>query len=258
MDAACSTRSGRTALVLFTRAPEREGKAFGLGRRVDRRLAECLVERTLQTLAAALSADASVALVTDGALSEERLAVLRAAGAEPLELRQQGAGFEERFLGALEAVAALGFDRIVAIGSDTPELSAQDLRRALEAEPQGVVIGPSVDGGFYLLGLPCCLLGVLRGLPWRRPSLLSELLLRLARLEVQGLFLPPRRDVDHARDVRRMWPLLMRLVGGRLRLALAEVLQEGWISARRCSTPRLRFARRGAPCRAPPRPAPIG
>lgn len=247
-----NTGSGRTALLLFTRTSETETKRFGLGGPADRRLALCLLERTLHSLAEVLAPGSPVAVVTDAPLSAESMAVIRASGARPLELRQQGTGFEERFLGALEQVAALGFERLVAIGSDTPELEPLDLRRALDCEPDEAVIGPSRDGGVYLLSLRREQLPLLRGLPWQRPGLFRAL---LSRVRVHGAacrLLPVRCDVDEASAVRSLRPLLERLCQRYLgvalsgRLACAKPLL-------RSRPPRLVPVLGLAPSRAPPR-----
>jgi len=70
------------------------------------------------------------------------------------EKKQIGSSFGERFSNAIAAIYAKGYDNVITIGNDTPNLTVDHLletKKALEAKSS--VIGPSYDGGFYLLGL---------------------------------------------------------------------------------------------------------
>ncbi|MEL7146826.1 MAG: DUF2064 domain-containing protein [Bacteroidota bacterium] len=70
------------------------------------------------------------------------------------EAKQVGADFGSRFLNALQSVFATGFDGVIAIGNDTPQLSVAHIHRAkAKMENDEAVIGPTPEGGFYLLGL---------------------------------------------------------------------------------------------------------
>ena len=63
--------------------------------------------------------------------------------------------------GLREATAA------IALGADSPLITTAHLTAALrELESHDAVIGPSHDGGFYLLGLRSCPPGLLDDLPW--------------------------------------------------------------------------------------------
>lgn len=67
---------------------------------------------------------------------------------------QQGACFGERLANAIESSFAKGYQRLLVIGNDTPDLDAKRLREAqrLLTDDQ-LVLGPSLDGGVYLIGL---------------------------------------------------------------------------------------------------------
>ncbi|MEL7222622.1 MAG: DUF2064 domain-containing protein [Bacteroidota bacterium] len=67
---------------------------------------------------------------------------------------QQGACFGERLANAIESTFAKGYDRLLIIGNDTPDLDASGLQDAqrLLADDQ-LILGPSLDGGVYLIGL---------------------------------------------------------------------------------------------------------
>ena len=68
--------------------------------------------------------------------------------------QQRGSSFGERFANAFEDVFAKGYDKVIAIGNDSPGLTRETLNTAagLLAGEQPV-LGPSSDGGVYLIGL---------------------------------------------------------------------------------------------------------
>lgn len=71
------------------------------------------------------------------------------------EKEQQGNDFGERYTNAVKEIFARGYDGIITIGNDTPGLNSNHLRTAYESLVSGsAVLGPSMDGGFYLLAIP--------------------------------------------------------------------------------------------------------
>ena len=123
---------------------------------------------------------------------------------------QRGRGFGERFDGALaDARAALPRDAaVIVIGADTPHLSPFAIRRAFDAlRRSGGVIGPSEDGGFYLLGLRGHSPPLSRcfGVPERAYMRVGSAL-RDAGIDVTSL--DSLFDVDNAADLDRLDSLL--------------------------------------------------
>ncbi|MDQ3096911.1 MAG: TIGR04282 family arsenosugar biosynthesis glycosyltransferase [Chloroflexota bacterium] len=135
-------------------------------------------------------------------LSKERFA---AAAPGAVLVPQPRGAFGARLERALAAGLALG-DRVVLIGSDSPTLSPLTVRAAFARLDQAdCVIGPSEDGGYYLIGcrrpLPETLFSAI---PWSTPAVLATTLARArdARLRVARL----RRsyDVDDATGLQRL------------------------------------------------------
>lgn len=69
-------------------------------------------------------------------------------------LEQTGDTLGERMLNAITEVKADGYDKVVLIGTDIPELRSSSISRAFaELDRADVVIGPTADGGYHLIGM---------------------------------------------------------------------------------------------------------
>jgi hypothetical protein len=91
---------------------------------------------------------------------------------------------------------------VIAIGADSPALTATHLQSALDAlQTNDVVVGPSPDGGFYLLGLRRGQAGLLYSLPWSSSQTLQILKRRIAERLLSIAELEPLFDVDTPSDL---------------------------------------------------------
>ena len=68
---------------------------------------------------------------------------------------QKGKSFGERIANAFADIFDKGFEHVICIGNDCPALSLSQLENAItQTEKGNVVLGPTVDGGAYLIGIP--------------------------------------------------------------------------------------------------------
>ncbi|NRA49734.1 MAG: DUF2064 domain-containing protein [Phaeodactylibacter sp.] len=92
---------------------------------------------------------------------------------------QVGQTFGERLSNAYQSVFDKGFERVIAIGNDCPELNASlMLQAAKQLEGQSVVLGPTEDGGAYLIGVQRAAFRKeqFSKLPWQTAKVYSSLL----------------------------------------------------------------------------------
>lgn len=179
--------------------------------RVKTRLAPALGEHGAADLARAFLADtcravrtlpwASPILATTGPLDD--------ALAGDLPQWPQGEGD----LGArLERVLARALSegpRAIAIGTDSPGMPTALLDAAHDAlDSVDAAIGPTDDGGFYVLALRRCPPGLLAGLPWSQPDTFARTLERLRASGLSVRVLAPWFDVDHPEDLERLRTML--------------------------------------------------
>jgi rSAM/selenodomain-associated transferase 1 len=115
---------------------------------------------------------------------------------------QCGSNIGKRMGHALNFGFLSGADRVIVIGSDLPSLTAVDLFEAfskLETEP--CVIGPCLDGGFYLIGCTSKrlkdVLAVLNAdISWSTPKVLKEVQALSLKLHCPIFLLPVKQDID--------------------------------------------------------------
>jgi uncharacterized protein len=115
--------------------------------------------------------------------------------------RQIGQTFAARFEHAIETVARLGYDEVVAIGRDCPGLRELDIKRAFaELKSKKLVLGPDHRGGCYLIAFRAAHRGLLRDVRWKRNTDCAQLLQRAGVAQV--FLLPVKQDLDSWSDIR--------------------------------------------------------
>jgi glycosyltransferase A (GT-A) superfamily protein (DUF2064 family) len=119
---------------------------------------------------------------------------------------QIGADFGERFTTAIQSVFAKGFDTIITVGNDSPNLTVNTLLSAYTSLQQGkTVIGPSMDGGVYLLGLHKESFDAVnfRKLPWQQRNLFEKIAISFMQ---KGMVheLPRLLDIDAISDIQKI------------------------------------------------------
>ena len=139
-----------------------------------------------------------------------------------LTLAQRGGSLGERLAAVFTDLFAAGARTVVVVASDSPCLPPSYLRAALSllddaASPGRLVLGPSTDGGYYLIGCDRstwrsgdgALGGLLQASPMSTPRLLQHTIDEAGRLGIRVAQLPLWVDVDVAEDL----PLMERLLG---------------------------------------------
>lgn len=134
---------------------------------------------------------------------------------------QRGRHLGERMSAAAEDAFAAGAGRVVIVGTDTPTLTRHVLSAAFAAlDHTDAVIGPALDGGYYLIGMRHAASQLLSIDPqlWGGPAVLTATLAHARAAGLQVRLLPSARDLDdiddaHAlRDDSRVPPEVRRLL----------------------------------------------
>ncbi len=119
---------------------------------------------------------------------------------------QAGADLGERMCFAMEQAMQI-YRHVVLIGSDCIDLSAADIDLAVDKLAQGydVVLGPALDGGYYLVGLSSLYRQLFDGIEWGTGEVLQETRERIAQAELKLYELPARRDLDRLEDLQYIY-----------------------------------------------------
>ncbi|MDK8465012.1 TIGR04282 family arsenosugar biosynthesis glycosyltransferase [Marinobacter sp. SS13-12] len=116
---------------------------------------------------------------------------------------QQGDVLGERMTLALDTGLQKA-SKAVIVGSDCPSVDAEYVRLAVAAlDEVDVVLGPSDDGGYVLIGARIIVPDMLAGVAWGTENALEQTCDRLTRAGLTFALLPEKWDVDEPEDWRR-------------------------------------------------------
>jgi uncharacterized protein len=138
--------------------------------------------------------------------------------ADFLLLPQRGDGFGERLYFAVEDLFKCGFASVCLIDSDSPTVPAEHFAKAVEllsTSEDRVVLGPSDDGGYYLIGVKKLYRHLFEQIDWSTERVLNQTIERTTEIGLEIKLLPTAYDVDEAGSLRRLCDeLLGKNAGG--------------------------------------------
>jgi len=122
-------------------------------------------------------------------------------------LPQRGDEFGERLYFAVEDLFKCGFDSLCLIDSDSPTVPAENFEQAVEllsASEDRVVLGPSDDGGYYLIGMKKPHRHLFEQIDWSTERVLNQTMQRATEIGIEVKLLPTGYDVDDDASLRRL------------------------------------------------------
>ena len=115
---------------------------------------------------------------------------------------QHGADLGERMLNAFKDGFDAGYNNIVLIGSDLPDIHSTHIKNGLEAlNTSEVIFGPAEDGGYYLVGMSKLNTEIFTNKPWSQPNLLKLTLQELQSNQISVGTLDTLNDIDTYEDL---------------------------------------------------------
>ena len=208
-DAGATITKNICALAVMTKAP-RAGQ-------VKTRLVPPLTPAQAAQLNICFLCDTAAAIAKACGTTAHGIGVYTPVGAEavyidilPREfdlLPQHGEGFGERLALAAADLFQCGFASVCLIDSDSPTVTADVYARAVEwlSKPgDRVVLGPSDDGGYYLIGMKRNHPQLFELVEWSTERVLEQTKQRARELSLEVSLLPTSYDVDDAATLRRL------------------------------------------------------
>jgi len=122
-------------------------------------------------------------------------------------IAQRPGTFGERLAGATADLLAVGFTAVCLIDSDSPTIPASFFARAvqiLSMPHNSVVLGPSDDGGYYLIGMKKLHRALFEDIAWSTDQVLDQTRRKAHKLGLEVRLLPAGYDVDDQVSFERL------------------------------------------------------
>jgi hypothetical protein len=189
-------------LIIFARSPfgppVKTRLAEGLGVRAARGVYARLLYQTLFRLLEDQPEDVHITL---SLASRRGVAFFKDAFPEMNVVHQADGDLGDRMNTALRMAFDGGAQQAAVIGSDLPEMDWQLIQSAFaQSDSETLALGPSADGGFYLICTSQFKPEILNGIPWSTEDVLPKLLGNLQTLGLKHYLLPVCRDIDYKAD----------------------------------------------------------
>ncbi len=197
-------RDRQARLILFTRYPEPGRTKTRLiptlgaqgAAALQRRMSEAIVSRMAE-----FAANYPVRLeirYTDG-----NQQAMEAWLSNDIPCLDQGEGdLDDRLLRAFAQAFAQGAQSVVVIGADCPGLTPALFAQAFSAlARKDLVLGPAMDGGYYLIGLNQPAPALFAEIPWGSEEVLTATLKQAQEMHLSTYLLEPLADVDRPEDL---------------------------------------------------------
>ena len=120
---------------------------------------------------------------------------------------QRGGSFGDRLCFAAEDLFKCGFNSVCLIDSDSPTVRPEIFAQAvqfLDSSGDRIVLGPSDDGGYYLIGLKQPRREMFERIDWSTERVFEQTMARTKEIGLEAKLLPMRYDVDDSTILRRL------------------------------------------------------
>ncbi len=184
-------------MVLFSLSPNNESgiKRIANVRLNNSAIFKSLFDHTLDTIQSAkryINFDLVVSSSQKGFLENAQF------------IKQNGYGFDERLKNTISDVFNIGYNEIIIVGNDCPDLMPDTIQQSFNALNQSdFVIGPSTDGGFYLIAIKKIDERIFDNVKWYSDKVLSQLLTNINKSHYSHVLLETLNDIDDYADLIR-------------------------------------------------------
>jgi rSAM/selenodomain-associated transferase 1 len=165
-------------------------------------LSRCLLLDQLEALKSFQGADRFLAYAPAGAAPFFQELV----SSEFICFVQRGEDLGERMHNVFEDLTGEGYRNVVVIGSDLPVFPPRFLDEAFLklADGKDIVLGPTRDGGYYLVGMRRPIAEMFQGITWGGKEVFVDTAQKIARLGLGCHLLPVWFDIDTPEDLRAL------------------------------------------------------
>jgi hypothetical protein len=202
--------SGLTALAVMTKAPQagrvKTRLTPPLSPEEAAALNTCFLRDTAAAISLAVSSSSAVGVGVYTPVGAEA-AYSQILPQEFVLVPQRGDKFGERLLAATDDLLQLGFSALCLIDSDSPTVPATAFAQAIEylsRDEDSVVLGPSDDGGYYLIGLKKPRHELFDPIDWSTERVLEQTIRAASEIDLPVHLLPTWYDIDDRATLARL------------------------------------------------------
>ena len=196
------------ALALLAKTPEKGAVktrlAATIGVKLAMRLYQAFLTDTLSKMRHYQNGDVETELV----VFLTQASAPRSQSADRVDLggfnqeKQADGTLGDRLLDAFQVLLSR-HQRAAIIGADSPTLPEFYLHEAFDyLEATDLVLGPSFDGGYYLIGMKTPAPSLFQGISWSTPNVLTQTLEKAASAKLSVQLLAPWYDIDDVQDLK--------------------------------------------------------
>lgn len=189
------SRHIKRAVVLFSLSPNKESTAKKITdvKRNNSAILKSLFDHTVEIVQTA-----QLQTNFDFIISSSNISTIK----NCKHIEQKGSNFDERIRSTVSSVFNLGYDEVIIVGNDCPNLSPELFEHSFNSlSSNDVVVGPSSDGGFYLLALKKNDENIYNDIRWYSSKVLPQLLDNIITLNFTFVLLPELNDIDDYADL---------------------------------------------------------
>ncbi len=194
-------------LIIFAKLPRAGKVKTRLGTEIGMDAASKLYEQFIRFLFKRLSGSNVADKIVFAVSPRSQLAEFARAfpGANAYIPQYESANLGLRMQQAFSWGFTHGANKVVIIGSDSPNLPLNRIRQAFQAlEQNQVVLGPADDGGYYLIGADAVYPRIFENIPWSTSQVLTKTLHTLQSNGLAYELLEPFYDVDDLEGLKRL------------------------------------------------------
>jgi hypothetical protein len=115
---------------------------------------------------------------------------------------QVGADLGARMLASLRSSITSGAEKVILIGTDIPSLPKSHITSAIvRLEDSDIVLGPTMDGGFYLIGTRITLPEIFPDVAWSTNKVFEQTAAGVRSNSLSLSLIPPWSDIDTPEDL---------------------------------------------------------
>ncbi len=195
----------KKALLLFTNSPLSEAfsKNVFSDKNINEPLIRTLLNKVIQTISDTKKILSFDIIIATGKTSSERFNNNLYNQLPKLKtIFYEGNNFGERFTNSLYRVFSSGYEQVIVIGNDCPDIDANLIVQSFgKLKNRNTVVGPSTDGGFYLLGLNNFEQKLFNNIEWNTGKVLAQLLCNLSKMNEEVYLLHVLSDIDNHKSL---------------------------------------------------------